>query len=215
MDLTASQESDVALIWWPEQRPNHDGLIARGQPCLLLVAPDSPPPVCRNCLEDWIRMPSDDGDVRARILALLEHRRAHLKLPAIDEYGVVRAAGKMVFLSPREQRLAEALLARFGAVVEEAELRRNVFDPDDYARNGTLRICVSRLRKRLAPLGLTISCVRTTGYLLHHAESTHASPPSPGPWGDEQILTRDIAHPVSPTGLGHRSSYGTFGDLHP
>jgi DNA-binding response OmpR family regulator len=124
-------------------------------------------------------MPSDDGDVRARILALLQHRRAHLRTPTIDEYGVVRAEGKMVFLSPREQRLAEALLERFGAVVEETDIRQKVFDTDDCARKGAFRICVSRLRKHLAPLGLTISCVRATGYLLHHTEETRTSTPSP------------------------------------
>jgi two-component system, OmpR family, response regulator len=122
-------------------------------------------------------MPANDGDLRARILSLQQHQRAHLSVPTLDEFGVLRAEGRIVFLSPSEQRLAQALLSQFAAVVEEANILREVFDTDDNARKATLRICVHRLRKHLAPLGLTITCVRNTGYILHHTEddATHVT----------------------------------------
>ncbi len=135
-------------------------------PRLLLVSPGSPPPACTSCLEDWARVPVDDEELRARADSLAEHQRAHT-LPSVDEFGVLRQNGSLVFLSPREQALAEILIENFGAVVRDETFALQVFSGPD-ARRETLRTHTSRLRKRIAPLGLTISCIRNVGYMMHH-----------------------------------------------
>jgi DNA-binding response OmpR family regulator len=69
-----------------------------------------------------------------------------------------------VFLSLTDQRIAEALIANFGHVVTEETLL-DLTGPE--RRNDqTLRVNLSRLRRRIAPLGLAVVCVRGHGYLM-------------------------------------------------
>jgi hypothetical protein len=165
-DLIVDPHSDVAVLRWPDQQEELGDLARRGVPRLLLVSPASPPPVCTSCLEDWARLPVGDEELRARLDSLAEHQRAHTH-PSVDEFGVLRQDGLIVFLSPREQALAEILIANFGAVVRDETFAQQVFGDVD-ARRETLRTHTSRLRKRIAPLGLTISCIRNVGYMMHH-----------------------------------------------
>jgi DNA-binding response OmpR family regulator len=111
-------------------------------------------------------LPVADDELRARLDALAEHQRAHTH-PSVDEFGVLRQSGSIVFLSPREQSIAEILIGNFGAVVRDDVFAQHVFGEPD-ARRETLRTHTSRLRKRIAPLGLTISCIRNVGYMMHH-----------------------------------------------
>ena len=111
-------------------------------------------------------MPVADDELRARLDSLAEHHRAHTR-PSVDEFGVLRQNGAIVFLSPREQALAEILITNFSAVVRDETLARRVFGASD-TRRETLRTHTSRLRKRIAPLGLTVSCIRNVGYMMHH-----------------------------------------------
>jgi DNA-binding response OmpR family regulator len=132
----------------------------------LLVSPASGPPACTSCLEDWARLPVADDELRARLDSLAEHQRAHAQ-PSVDEFGVLRQSGSIAFLSPREQAIAEILIANFGAVVRDETFALHVFGESDVRRE-TLRTHTSRLRKRIAPLGLTVSCIRNVGYMMHH-----------------------------------------------
>jgi len=125
--------------------------------------------VCTSCLEDWARLPVADDELRARLDSLSEHRRAHAH-PSVDEFGVLRQSDSLVFLSPREQAIAEILIENFGAVVRDETFAQQVFN-EPHARRETLRTHTSRLRKRIAPLGLTISCIRNVGYMMHHDNS--------------------------------------------
>lgn len=158
-------EPEVVVLRWPDQQHELGDLARRGIPRLLLVSPASAPPVCRSCLEDWVRLPVDEIDLQARVRSLAEHRRTHAR-PTLDEFGVLRQESTIVFLPPREQALAEVLIASFGEVVRDQDLAESVFG-DDLARREALRTHTSRLRKRIAPLGLTISCIRNVGYMMH------------------------------------------------
>jgi hypothetical protein len=166
-------ESEVAVLRWPDQRHELGDLERRGVPRLLLVAANIDAPACTSCLEDWIRLPVDEADIQARMHSLAEHRRTHTR-PTLDEFGVLRQDGTIVFLPPREQALAELLLANFGAVVRDEQLEAKVFGDAD-SRREALRTHTSRLRKRIAPLALTISCIRNVGYMLHHADGATAA----------------------------------------
>ena len=158
-------ETDVVIVEWPANEAELAELERLHIPRLLVVASDSPPPACTDCLEDWVRPPVDESDVRAHLRALAEHRRRHHSRPTVDEYGVLRLGDSIVLLSPRESRLAAILIDHFGEAVRDETIGRHVFGSDD--SRGATRVYVSRLRKHLAPLGFTISCIRDVGYIMH------------------------------------------------
>ena len=148
----------------------------RGVPRLLLVSPGSVAPTCTSCLEDWVRLPADESEMRARLFSLSERHRGHVR-PTIDEFGILRRNGAFAIVSQSEQTLARLLIADFGAVVRDGTLEGDVAGAGQSGRSG-LRTQASRLRKRLAPLGLTVSCIRGVGYMMHEEHSA-AAPPEP------------------------------------
>jgi len=161
---------DVILVQWPSEADQRTRLAERHIPRLLLVDDGMEPPEPLDCLEDWIRLPAPESDVRTRIDGLLIRSRAHLRtVPEIDGHGVLRFGSGWVSLPPVEARLADALVIRFGAVVGRDTLRRSVWPGSAPGRN-VLDVHVLRLRRRLAPLGLAIRTVRSRGYMLEQAD---------------------------------------------
>jgi DNA-binding winged helix-turn-helix (wHTH) protein len=174
-------ESGVAILGWPECESDLEDLARRGVPRLLLVAPTVTPPVCTDCLEDWVRLPVDETDLRARMHTLAERQRIRQTL-TVDENGILRQDNTVVLLSPTEQRIAAVLIEHFGALVAKDVIEQrlwNELDPSSIA----MRVHISRLRKRVAPLGLKISSVHNFGYVLHRdqtAPSDQVASRSPG-----------------------------------
>ena len=171
MDSTATarlgwltHSHDVAVLNWPEEADEAERLDKEGIPRLLLVAEGATPPTSGSCLEDWLTLPAGDLEVEARLVNLARRAANHPRPPTIDGYGQLTYRGRSRFLSPVEQRLAQTLLEHFGAIVDEGELRRRVWS--DGATEQRLRVHVSRLRRRLLPIDLTIKCVRNAGYLM-------------------------------------------------
>lgn len=155
---------DVAVLRWPEEAAEAERLDRQGVPCLLLVENGEAPPTSGSCLVDWLVLPASDAEVEARLLNLARRAEHHPRPPTIDAFGQLTYRGRSRFLSPVEQRLAQTLVESFGAIVGEQELRKQVWS--DSASEQRLRVHVSRLRRRLLPIGLTIKCVRNTGYLI-------------------------------------------------
>jgi DNA-binding response OmpR family regulator len=163
---------DVTLVRWPSEAPRRSRLAAERQPRLLLVDGGAPPPSLQDCLEDWIRLPAQDEDVRCRLEALASRAGVHeVPAPAIDGDGVLRHGTGWVSLPPVEARLTSALVTRYGAVVSRETLSRSGWPQGAPGRNA-LDVHVLRLRRRIGPLGLAIRTVRSRGYLL---ERDHAS----------------------------------------
>lgn len=161
---------EVALIRWPAEADRRAALADDDVPRLLLLEAGAPPPEVLDCLEDWIRVPAADADVRARIRGLEARSHRHLRLvPELDVHGVLRFGNAWVSLPPVEARLVDALIERFGAVVGRDTLRRSVWPGSSPGRN-VLDVHVLRLRRRLAPLGLVIRTVRSRGYMLEAEE---------------------------------------------
>ncbi|MEW6474246.1 MAG: helix-turn-helix domain-containing protein [Actinomycetota bacterium] len=164
------------LVRWPSESEQRTRLAERHIPRLLLID-DGPPPETLDCLEDWIRLPASESDLRARIDGLLIRSKAHVRtVPEIDAHGVLRFGSGWVSLPPVEARLADALVVRFGAVVGRDTLRRSVWPGSAPGRN-VLDVHVLRLRRRLAPLGLAIRTVRSRGYMLERADPPEGSVP--------------------------------------
>jgi DNA-binding response OmpR family regulator len=166
--LWARLTTDVAVLCWPDDHEESDRLERLGLPRLLVVEPDTPPPEGDSCLQDWIRLPATDEDVRARLTALSHHAARHPSAPVIDAWGQLSFRDMNVFLSPREHAITQALVNNFGSAVSEHELIHAGWPDDDDDGSATaLRVHCHRLRKRLAPLGLTVKSIRGYGYMMH------------------------------------------------
>ena len=159
-----SMSRDVVVLSWPAQADERERLDRTAVPHLWLVEPGVDPPVSESCLEDWLRLPAEDADVRARLVSL-SHRAAHHPIrPTLDEYGQLVHHGAVALLSPVEQHLAAPLIANFGEAVAEDDLLSSAWH--EGGNEQTLRVHMSRLRRRLAPVGLTITSIHAYGYVM-------------------------------------------------
>ena len=168
------------MLRWPEEESRRTRISQAGEPRLLLVPDGEDPPPVGDCLEDWIRVPAAEDEVRARVDALAVRSLAHHSTngangdsagpagPVLDDFGVLRVNGSWVALPPLEARLAEALLERLGAVTSRESLIRAGWPSGAPGRNA-LDVHVLRLRRRLTPVGLAIRTVRSRGYLMECA----------------------------------------------
>jgi DNA-binding response OmpR family regulator len=161
---------DVVLVRWPAEGARRDELRRAGRPRVLLLEDGIAPPVpAPDDLEDWIRLPADDADLRARVEGLQRRcEAAVVTAPALDADGVLRMGDRWVALPPVEARLTAALLERAGAVVSRDALAHAGWPGGAPGRNA-LDVHMLRLRRRLSPLALAIRTVRSRGYLLELA----------------------------------------------
>lgn len=161
-----SVHMDVALVRWPEDEGKRRELKSANRPRLLLVDATAPAPVSGDPLEDWIRLPADDRDLRARLDALTLRSGTGVDVfPELDDDGLLRLGDQWVALPPIEQRLAIALIERSSAVVSREALARAGW-PSETATRNALDVHMLRLRRRIEPLGLSIRTVRSRGYVL-------------------------------------------------
>lgn len=161
---------DVVLVRWPTETERRGRLSEQRIPRLLLVEDGNPPPYPDDCLEDWIRVPADDADVRLRMEGLSARSSHHVSdVPDLDHDGVLRFADHWVSLPPVEARLTRALIDKFGAVVGREALGRAGW-PEGAPGRDALDVHVLRLRRRLTPVGLSIKTVRSRGYLLEASD---------------------------------------------
>ncbi len=156
--------SGVVVLSWPHDAAKADRLAELGTPLLLLVDRDAAPPDSERCLQDWLWAPVDDAELRSRLLCLTRRAATHPRRPFIDESGLLMHRGRSLFLSPLDQRIAELLLAEPGVVVPDQRLIDEVWNGE--ASLQTLRVHLSKMRGRIAPLGLTIRCIRHRGYVM-------------------------------------------------
>ncbi len=174
-----SETRDVAVVRWPDEAEEARALARQGLPRLLLVRPGTPPPISESCLEDWLTLPATDVEIRTRLVNLARRAAHHLHPPTVDDLGQVTYRGRSVFITPTDQRLVQVLVDKFGAIVTESELIATAWP--DGATNQVLRAHVSRLRQRLAPIGLTLKCVRSAGYVISDAGAQDLLPASSAP----------------------------------
>jgi DNA-binding response OmpR family regulator len=160
---------DVELVRWPGDEVRLDEARRVGAARLILVPQGVVPPMPDDVLEDWVRLPASDDDIRLRVKVLSERARSTFSdEPHIDESGLLRFGGRWVALPPVESRITAALLDRYNAVVSRDALSR-VGWPAGFPGRNVLDVHIVRLRRRLTPLELAIRTVRSRGYLLEHA----------------------------------------------
>lgn len=154
---------DVQLLRWPSESTQLDRCRKLGVPRLLVVEGQVEPPMSADVREDWVRPPVSRSDLLARA-AILRARVDRHTAPQVDPSGVVRYGLRSVPTSPIETVLCDRLVRQFGSVVTREELQQ-CLDKPPCSRNA-LDLHVTRLRRRLAPLGLVIRTAWRRGYLL-------------------------------------------------
>lgn len=162
---------DVVLVRWPSERVRREKLREQRHPRLLLVDEDAPAPITSDVFEDWVRLPANESDVRARVQSL-QARVVEFGpvVPTIDNDGVLRFGSGWVSIPPVEARLVRVLIERYGTVVGRDVLTRSGWPDKEPGRNA-LDVHVLRLRRRIESLGLAVRTVRSRGYLLEAAST--------------------------------------------
>ncbi|HVM65171.1 MAG TPA: hypothetical protein VMU14_09945 [Acidimicrobiales bacterium] len=175
--MGSARSPGVVLVNWPEHADQVAALAQAGLPRLLLVATDADPPASVDASEDWVRLPADERDIAARVQRLT-HRALGSATgpPVLDGNGRLHYSGSWVALSPIEARMASALVEQFGSVVTEDELGARGW-PGGAWPPGALRVHLTRLRQRLAPLGLEVARVRLQGLVLQERPDGTVSRP--------------------------------------
>ncbi len=129
------------------------GCVEEGRTRLLLVEGGAAAPRCDDRLEDWIRVPVDEADVRARVdgLARRRPRPAAASDPTSTTTACCASPAGGCRCPPVEARLMSALLERYETVVSRDQLARSGWPKGAPGRNA-LDVHVLRLRRRIAPL---------------------------------------------------------------
>jgi DNA-binding response OmpR family regulator len=157
---------EVRILRWPEQSGEASALAATETPRLLLVEAGADPPILSDWHADWVRLPADERDVAARVLSLTRRTRP-APTPQVDGHDRLVFGDKWVALSPIEARLAAMLSTRYGAVVSLDELLEQGWEA--LPKPNALRVHLTRLRRRIRPLGLELRTVRSKGFVLQAA----------------------------------------------
>ncbi|QPC86517.1 response regulator [Mesorhizobium sp. NBSH29] len=129
--------------------------------------------------DDYMIKPFDVGELEARVRTLLR-RRAGVKASTVT-FGAVQldltmrsfsSGGTVIDLPARELALLETLFMRSGRVVAKQAIIESLAGFDEDLSANAIEQYVSRLRKRLAPHGLTVRTARGIGYYLEPISST-------------------------------------------
>jgi two-component system OmpR family response regulator len=123
--------------------------------------------------DDYMAKPFDIREFEARVRSLLRRqaglRSSTVTLGALSLDLASRqfsGHGTVIDLPPRERALLELLVMRAGKVVAKEAIVQSVTSLEDILSDNAIEQYVSRLRRRLQPLGLNLRTVRGIGYLL-------------------------------------------------
>ena len=156
---------DVAVVHWPAEAERLERLRAAREPRLVIVE-HGPPPVTPDELEDWLRAPADESDLRIRLATLRDRAARHSAAISLED-GVLRVGTRIVVLPPIQARLADALLERMNAVVGRETLAKRAWPDGAPEGRNVLDVHMAKLRRLLAGTGVDIRTVHRRGYLMH------------------------------------------------
>ncbi|MFF4948131.1 winged helix-turn-helix domain-containing protein [Streptomyces chattanoogensis] len=155
----------VKIIRWPREAHKREWCRESGHLRLLVIDDATDAPVCDDVREDWIRLPTRNEDVRARIAAL-QARNLGDCAPQVDPNGTIRHGSRTVTVSPTEAELVRLLTVNFGEVVPRESLRKRLCQGNPHASRNALDLHIMRIRRRITPLRLEIRTAWGRGYTL-------------------------------------------------
>ncbi|GAB2574315.1 transcriptional regulator TctD [Ramlibacter solisilvae] len=128
--------------------------------------------------DDYLPKPFDLDELEARLRALARRRPGPAAAKPADESlefgrlrydkasGAVYHGDDVLELTPRESALLAALLARQGQAMAKEKLFELVFAGEPEVQYEAIEVVAYRLRKKLAPTGVSLVTLRGLGYLL-------------------------------------------------
>ncbi|MEO7296610.1 MAG: helix-turn-helix domain-containing protein [Candidatus Limnocylindria bacterium] len=161
----------IVVLRWPTQAVEARALGVLGVPRLLLIEDGAEPPALSDGLVAWLPMPADDGEFERQLRLIVDGARMSRDAVRIDDHGRMLVGPRWVALSATQARLAVALVDSFGDVVSERCLIE-AGRLDQTMSSNSLRVHVSRLRKRLLTVGLELQTVRGQGLVLQRCQSS-------------------------------------------
>lgn len=125
--------------------------------------------------DDYLIKPFAIEELAARVRALLRRPGAHLSavlsigqivFDTIARAGTCRS--QPLHLSQREAALLELMMIRAGSVVSRDQIEASLYSFDDPVTPNAIEVLVSRVRKKLANLGVhdQLVTLRGVGYLM-------------------------------------------------
>jgi two-component system, OmpR family, response regulator len=167
--------------------PDRDGVdvlremraTAIGFPVLVLTARDALGDRIRGLdagADDYLVKPFELGELEARLRALLRRRGADAT--PWRQFGPLRfdaqalaafAGDEPIELTHREATVLECLMRRPGRIVAKDAILAAAFPSDSDAAPNAVEVQVSRLRRKLEALGVTVRALRGLGYRLEES----------------------------------------------
>ncbi|WGV17934.1 response regulator transcription factor [Fuscovulum ytuae] len=123
--------------------------------------------------DDYLTKPFDVAEFEARVRSLLR-RQAGLRTSSLTLGDVTLDLISRRFFTPdgpidlpaRELALCELLFTRAGKVVSKETIVQSLTSLDDSLSDNAIEQYISRLRRRLAPHGVTLRTARGIGYYI-------------------------------------------------
>jgi hypothetical protein len=159
---------EVRLVRWPAESDARLLCEKEGALRLLVVEGGAPAPLCRDVREDWVRAPVSREDLHARVEALRAKSCSH-HVPQVDPGGALTFGGRVVVVSPLETSLLQVLVAGFRSLVDRRELLECLAKHRARSTRNALDLHITRIRRRIRPVGLAVRTARGHGYILEPA----------------------------------------------
>lgn len=127
--------------------------------------------------DDFIAKPFDLTVLSAKMQALLRRAYDFSATPQVLEHRGVQLSrtdacltyeGKTLALTRNEYRILTTLMERAGQIVSRETLMERLWETDSFVDENTLSVNVTRLRRKLEPLGLSslIATRKGLGYIM-------------------------------------------------
>lgn len=123
--------------------------------------------------DDYLVKPVEMAEVEARVRALLRRQQADRgteiligTLRFTPGQPVVTSGDATVELAPTELTLLELLARHPGRVISKHKIAGRIARGGEHPSDAAIEVSVHRLRRKLAPFGITIRALRGFGYLL-------------------------------------------------
>lgn len=160
-------DAEVAVLRWPNEEPLRRQLVVLGLPRMLLLEPGTAPPAELDELEDWMRIPADPSDLRARARSLHARSRTVTRpSPVLDDDGLLWMGTRWVAITEPQVPVVRLLLEHLDRVVRTEAVVAAYEGAGGSGHPASVRTLVSRLGARVATLGLELVTVRRRGVLL-------------------------------------------------
>ena len=134
--------------------------------------------------DDFIVKPFDLNLLVAKIQALLRRSYQYNQVQTVDAYdlqgftftpeeNVIANAESKLNLSPNETKILVILLRERGQIVSKTQMIEALWQADDFIDSNTLAVNITRIRKKLASVGIKdlIQTVKGKGYLIENETS--------------------------------------------